>query len=432
METLFLRPVTPLYFGRPGALPAGEARSGVSWFPPPISAFQGMIRTRLLDEASVFHPRQRVAGLVGEPDSLPDGWQMQGPFPCSAENGSSPVIWLPAPAFLLQPENWQGRTPPALARPMNGTDGVSPASGDLLLDDAVMPFGEQPRLLGNPGAGAEKPVGGWMSSRLLFEVLAGNLDRESWRPADYARDLPPFVRQELKIGLARDKPDEGEGFSLPGRPKEGMLYSLATLRFRERTGLVGWFDGSLVRPLQREALSRGQVVAGKKGGIMTFATLPGADPHWRRIVAGDHLRVTEPAREEMVWVVLLSSGRWHYGRKRDDNGRLMATAEEMLAGAAPGLRRVEVLGMLCPRLDWLGGFSLARRRPRPAEAWFAPGTSLLVRVEAAENQDAMALIRARWNSRCVLAPEEKRPFGYGHILAAPFHEESQEDKEDNG
>ncbi len=436
METVFLRPVTPVYFGRPGALPAGEARSGASWFPPPISAFQGMIRTRLLDEAGVFHPRSQVAELVGEPDSLPRDWQMQGPFPITVESGGRASTWLPAPAFLLKPKGWTPAVPPVPARSMDLRHGTTAGSAELLLDEAARETtGNMPHLLGNPGAGAEKPVGGWMSSQQLFSALKGGeggLDA-LWPPPGHGSELPPFVRPEIKIGLAREKPGNNAVFSLSGRAREGMLYSLGTLRFRANSGLVGWFTGRLPAPLDHRALARGRVMAGKKGGIMAFEPPPAEDPHWKRIAAGEHLATggDEPASEALVWVVLLSSGRWAgatAGREKGDE-YAPATAEAMLARAA-GLRRVEVLGMLCPGLSWLGGFSLARRRPRPADPWFAPGTSLLVRVAAEEDQDVMKVMRAGWNNRCVLAPEKKRAFGYGHILVAPYHE-PQVNKEDS-
>ena len=417
MEHIFLHPVTPVYFGRPGALPAGEARSGISWFPPPISAFQGMVRTRLLDDAGVFSPPGRVAELVGKPDELPPGWHMQGPFPAYLPAGEETMqTWLPAPAFALKPKAWEQSKPPVLARRLEAGQALCDAQGQAF----------EP--LGNPGAGAEKPVGGWLSSRNLWHLLKG--DPEQWDGHEYGPHLPPFVGQEIKIGLAREKKEPeaketavGSNLHLSGRPQEGMLYSLGTLRFAEHGGLVGWFAGDLAPPLRPSALARGRVVAGKKGGIMAFAPLPGKeDPHWADIAAGKHLGQGDLQKDDaLFWVILLSSGRWRHGPAgAGDHG--LATAAEMLARAAD-LPRVDLLGMLCPAVTWLGGFSLAECRPRPAEPWFAPGTCLLVRVRAVEGKDHLKAIQRGWNNRCVLAPEKKLSFGYGHILAAHYHEQ---------
>ncbi|MFP7753703.1 type III-B CRISPR module-associated Cmr3 family protein [Thermodesulfobacteriota bacterium B35] len=402
MQPVFLRPVTPVYFGRPGSLSAGEARSGVSWFPPPISAFQGMIRTRLLDDVGVFSPRSRVAELVGTPDSLPSGWQLRGPFPAHAGEGDTMDIWLPMPAFVLKPREWQPEKAPVFARRLGRGN-----NDHFLTDDQ----GQGMEPLGNPGAGAEKPLPGWVSSSNLWRLLAGNTAR--WDANGYGAELPDFVGYEDKIGLARDK-DPEENLYLSGRPREGMLYSLRTLRFRENSGLVGWFDGSLAPPLRSQALKRGQVVAGKKGGIMAFSEVRGKDPYWEDIAAGQHLEHNdrEPGND-LFWIILLSPGRWQ------ENGA--DTAAALLARAA-GFRDVRLLGMICPDVTWLGGFSLAERRPRPAQPWFAAGTSLLVQVPEADGRDIGGIVRAAWNNRCLLAPEEKRPFGYGHILAANYHE----------
>ncbi len=227
-------------------------------------------------------------------------------------------------------------------------------------------------------------------------------------------ELPPFVRYEDKIGLAREKETKEERLYLSGRPREGMLYSLRTLRFKDGSGLMGWFDGPLEPPLRHIALTRGRVVAGKKGGTIAFARMPGAkDQYWEKIVAGDHLNHDRSrANAKLFWITLLTPGRWL------DDGEDSAAA--MLARAA-GFQDVRVLGMICPAITWLGGFSLAVRRPRPAVSWFSPGTSLLVQIRDAV-QDVNGTVRTAWNNRCVLAPDDKCFFGYGHILASHYYE----------
>ena len=116
-HNIFLRPVTPLYFGRPGALPAGEAHAGTSWFPPPISGFQGMIRTKLLQQAGVFSPSKDVEDLVGTTNELPEGWSLKGPFPASRHTKRKLQIWFPTPFFLFPPLQ-KNAGEPVFARPI--------------------------------------------------------------------------------------------------------------------------------------------------------------------------------------------------------------------------------------------------------------------------------------------------------------------------
>lgn len=398
---IFLRPVTRLYFGRPGALPAGEAHTGDSWFPPPISAFQGMIRTRLLDEAGIFSPRQRVAKLVGAPDELPQGWQLMGPFPGRRRQGTQKMqMWLPAPAMLLGPIKEPGCALVRAHLPESGADRNS-----LLMDQGAESGLE---LLGAPGQDREKPASGWLSCRSMVALLCG---AKQLQPGEYCHDLPPFVCRETHTGLAREKGDKKDQVRLPGRAKEGMLYTLSMLRFAPDSGLCGWFSGNLASPLSAKALHRGTVVAGKKGGVIGFARAAGVDPHWQDLAGGKHLAGLAPGESLRIWLILLTPGRWH-------NLAGLAAMVAEAAGLEPG--QVRVRGCLCPPLVYLGGFSMASGRARPARAWYGAGTSLLIDLHTDSGQDLPTIVRKKLNNQCLLAPPAQRPFGYGHVLAAPY------------
>jgi len=395
-KPLFLRPVTRLYFGRPGALPAGEAHTGNSWFPPPISAFQGMIRTRLLDEAGIFHPAERVGQLVGRPEQLPDGWRLQGPFPFRRKPG--PQMWLPMPAMLMSGVDKSGRLP-VTARFLETTP------DELLMDKRVTPG---LALLGAPQAGGEKPASGWLSCRNMFAILSGRI--EQWKLKECCPDLPPFVCREVHTGLARDKEVHNNELFLPGRAREGMLYTLSMLRFAPESGLCGWFSGPLDKALTDKALEKGTVAAGKKGGLIAFERQTEVDPAWRQLADGAHLVKQEHGPPVLVWLILLTPGRW----------KGMSDAAALLAETA-GLdeQAVRVRGSICPPLVHLGGFSMATGQAREAHPWYAPGTSLLVELKLENNRDSLAIVQD-WNNRCLLAPPDRRPFGYGHVLAAYY------------
>jgi len=436
-ENLFLRPITPVYFGRPGAMSAGENNIGVSWFPPPVSAFQGMIRTRLLDGAGIFSPKERVAELVGSPDELPTGWQLQGPFPAQpAKNKKEMQVWLPCPAFLLQPVD-NSATQPVIARSLPVKDdyladagAANPTNrhGRLLRHDRNRQMktrleqdnlsqsdfhisSNEPflRLFGQPAIAGEKPIGGWLSSRNLYYSLAGKLN--NWVPQQCTPDFPPFVEPENKTGLAREKKKE-QGNNRPvitGRADEGKLYSLEYLRFAPFTGLVGWFNGTLSKPLSLDSLASGTVIAGKKGGMIGFEPPGGTDPWWEKIAAGEHLQPFDNKTSgENVWIILLSPGKWENITELED-----------ILKAATGYRAT-LNGCVCPPVTWLGGFSLAKRQPRPATGWYSPGTSLNISFDCDDRQQLLATLKNSLNNRCLLAPRSQRPFGYGHILVSTF------------
>jgi len=102
-RTIFLRPITSVYFGSPGSFNAGEMAGSVtgskSMFPPPISSFQGMIRTKLLIDSGITDQKE-VPALVGKPKELPDSWALQGPFPVRLLEKRLD-IWFPVPKCLF-------------------------------------------------------------------------------------------------------------------------------------------------------------------------------------------------------------------------------------------------------------------------------------------------------------------------------------------
>ena len=263
-------------------------------------------------------------------------------------------------------------------------------------------------LLGAPRQGREKPALGWLSCRSMVALLDG---AEQLQPCEYCHDLPPFVCRETHTGLAREKGAESDSVRLPGRAREGMLYTLSMLRFAPDSGLCGWFSGNLANPLSAKALHRGTVVAGKKGGVMAFARTAGVDPYWQDLTRGKHLDGLAPDDLLRIWLILLTPGRW---QNLAELGGMVAEAAGLDA------EQVRVRGCLCPPLVYLGGFSMASGRARPARAWYGAGTSLLIDLRADSGQDLPTIVRQKLNNHCLLAPPAQRPFGYGHVLAAAY------------
>lgn len=416
-HTVFLRPVTSLYFGRPGSLPAGEAHVGISWFPPPISAFQGMIRTKLLQEAGVFQPEKRVEELVGTPEALPDDWALNGPFPACYPRPGELQLWFPMPCFLLPPLD-RSRLEPVVARPLSSGDGYPE-----LVDDEMQPEGlsdkhdSQPQRLQLAGAPAEaklKSEACWISSGNLYWAFSQGHSAYaslSWRPEECSRDLPPFVRRETRTGLARQKDTRGTKIEITGRAEEGMLYFLSALRFSPLSGFFGSLKAELSNPLSSQALEQGPILAGKKGGVLAFEKPDGQDIWWSRLEAGEHLANCPVPDGALVWISLLTPGCW-------------GSAAALLKLLHPGPElTVELVSFLGHAPIFLGGFSLAKKRQRPVRSWYPAGTSILVRLTGG-TEEARRDCLLHWNNNCLLVENKtERPFGYGHILvSAPLND----------
>ncbi|MFK5953735.1 MAG: type III-B CRISPR module-associated Cmr3 family protein [Desulfobacterium sp.] len=414
---LFLNPVSSLYFGPPGAFNAGEDHVGESWFPPPISSFQGMIRTKLLQEVGVFNPRERVADLVGTPDKLPEGWQLTGPFPARYLPNNRFEVWLPAPAFLLPPMDKHATTP-LFSRQ------CSPEEEEVMLMDDGMRLNDSTNnsepnrflsLAGKPGTAEDKPMQGWLSARNLLWALNPENSKLQWKPHGCTLHLPPFVFKETKSGLAREKESNNSIMTITGRPKESMLYFLKRLRFAPLSGLTGSLKLPDASPLPDDAaMNHGTLPGGSKGGVVAFEKLTAKDDSWEKIINGDHLVSMEqddPKKPEldMVWITLISPGQW----KSFDNLSSMLKSPEPVS--------LTIISLVGHAPIYLGGYNLVKKLPRQAMPWYPAGTSILARLSGGSAEERINYLK-ELNYSCLLAPEERRPFGYGHILVtAPFN-----------
>ncbi|MCS6911687.1 MAG: type III-B CRISPR module-associated Cmr3 family protein [Myxococcales bacterium] len=381
--TFWVRPAEALYFGPPRSFFAGEAHHSSSLFPPPPMAFQGMVRTRLL--RAVEPPldladrspeaRARIANLVGEPDKLPPGWQLEGPLPVVLDHEGALVPWLPAPAFLLGHHNPE----PVCEEP------VAALEEPLAFDDAA-PEGRKV-WIGAPQAEHSEPLGGWVSAGNLRWALS---KQGRWDPNGFHPALPPFVRYEIRPGLVVMRQS--------GTAKDQMLYFLRMLHFRPDSGLLGRLtvDGECRVPLN--ALTHGAGAAGRKGRLVTYHPAPRLHDDWVALRQGSHLpeKVEDGAG---CWIVSL--------------GPCEPEAEPLLREQAPGFTLRVLARRLAPPVT-LGGLRVDGTQ-RPARTYAGGGSAFFVEIQGG-TPEARAELLKRLHGACVLAQGAARAFGFGQVL----------------
>lgn len=388
-----VRPVDTLYFGPPSSIPAGDVHGGRSLFPPPPMAFQGMVRSRLLaaanpaldlDDWSSAAVKER-AGLVGGPDRLPDGWQLAGPFPARLE----PVIepWFPMPRFALRGAGGA----PILAHRVQSTH---PGYDDLQPD----PDGER-WVMGAPEVDAIQPMDGWISAHNLRFLLTGE---GGWDQRGFGDGLPPFVARERRTGVAID--------GAKGSAKDGLLYTLETLRLDRGAGFLGRLEGGLPPRLHGSALTTGLGLAGRGARLVAFGAAEQIHDDWRRLRAGDHLpdQVADGAR---FWVVAIAPAR-------------IAGPCAPFTSPPPGAVELIVRAAFVGREIILGGFSLAGRggsESRPNRAYAPAGSAWLVELRGGDAAARRAAMEALHDKPSIGVVDE-HGFGFGHTLVGLYRE----------
>jgi CRISPR-associated protein Cmr3 len=413
----WLRPLDTLYFGPPNAMPAGEVNNGRSLFPPPIMALQGMVRTRLLARAAPAlnlsdrtpETRRAIEGLVGPPEQLPAGWQLEGPLPMRliAEDGDvCAQPWVPAPRFLLQPDSERvtGATPPLPAAAFEGPETratAHPGRNDLTtgLADGT------PLTLGLPRSSRAKPrpLSGWLSADNLWRALNGErfwdaLNGEGrWDEKGYDAALPPFVRYEHKAGVEIDPK--------LGAAKDQRLFFLEVLRFAPDAGLAAWLDASLPPRLSAQSLLEGVGRAGRAGRMVAFEPLPPFCSSWQKLWRGDHLTVAALERSSrdkhtFAWLVALTPTRI------DDPQR-----PDLSAIKPPGIT-LSVRGAILDKPLVIGGYKISEHRSRPNRAYIPGGSAWLLELSGG-SLDARLDVLRRLHAVHPLGPREEARFGFG-------------------
>ncbi len=386
----FVEPVEPVTFGPPQSFTAGDAHRSRSQFPPSPITFQGLVRSQLLRGAKPSldlddwsdRARRERADLVGRPEALPTGWQLQGPHPArwvaDPDGEGEPVLqpWVMAPPFLLH-----YRTCPVHAREIVSTH------------QAMNDLGTERPLFGRLDLGAMISLGGWIGPDNLWFALAGE-GAAPWTAAQWCPESPPFVHSEHQPGLAID--------GRTGSARHGMLYFLSALRFDRDSGLLGGLSGILPNPLRRDSLTQGSGSAGRKGRLVTFRGAGRLHPVWRRILEGRHLpdEVEDGAR---FWLLSLTPVRVG----DPPNPHLMAKV--------PSGVEVEFVTALTGRPIAIGGYEIATGRPRPNRLYAPGGSTWLIKISGGTPEERGKALR-QLHDQHPLGPPQEAAFGFGYTL----------------
>ncbi len=398
--SFLVEPLESVFFGQPRSFNAGEAHRTNSVFPPSPFTFQGLVRSQLLRGASPVlnlddwstAARQERERLVGGPDALPAGWQLQGPFPArrvlQEDPDEEPWIepWTPTPRFVLGEQR-----NPQLARLVQ-----SPHPGLNDLDGAAQSL----LPCGRPDAGTKvKPLEGWISPANLLAALTG---QGAWQPKQHHRQHPPFVNWEYQPGLAID--------SGSGSAEHGMLYFLNSLRFDRDSGLLGILQGALDPRLSLSALESATGSAGRKGRVVQFSGVERFHPAWETLMTGAHL--PQAAEDNATfWLLALTPARLIEPLRLELN--------------PPSGMRCELLAALTGRPVALGGYQMATGKSRANRLYVPAGSAWLLRFSGGTPADRAGFLQQLNNSH-PLGPREEVAFGFGHTLVGLGPEQTKE------
>jgi CRISPR/Cas system CMR-associated protein Cmr3 (group 5 of RAMP superfamily) len=390
VNTRFLvEPLEPVVFGPPRSFTAAEVRRARSQFPPSPLTFQGLVRSQLLrnvrpeldlDDWSNSAKAER-AKLVGDPQTLPEGWKMEGPFPAcfnNAVNAAEVFVepWVRTPRFLL------------------GHRGVALHAREIIsTHPGLNDIGSDTLLFGRPDPGALKPVNGWIGPENLWFALAcegKNIwSKDSWRPY-----LPPFVRFEHQPGLAIDAETTSARF--------GMLYFIDSLRFDRNSGLMGNLQASLDDRLQPESLGIGAGSVGRKGRLALFRSIERVHPIWDKVMEGQHLP-EEVSNNSHFWLINLTPVHLEDPLK-----------PKIRMSYLPDVK-IDIRAALTGRPIPVGGYEIATGRPRPVRHYIPEGSAWLIRLSGGTSEDRRNCLFKMHNAHC-LGPSEDAAFGFGHTL----------------
>ena len=370
LDTVWLRGGKPFL--------AGEDSADFMQFPPSPWTWQGLVRTRLLRAAlsgdlDAADPRQ-VRKLIGEPDALPSGWRLNGPFPAQGTPaGLEP--WLPRPALLME----SGK----------GADVIGPmpeAATVGLLTSGWPGSGRWPRVRNILD---KQPKTGWISASNLARALTG---RGTWQKVgSTSKELPPFVSREPRPGVQID--DDTAAAS------DHMLYVAEHLRFAPGCGLLGGFSGTV--EAQEAALRTGAGFIGRKSRLVSFQDPGPVLPVWEALLRGDHLRPSAPVPDPLgVWVVLLTPAE---------------VGEDPLPFALPASVTLEL--SLARAGQPIGGFDRVGGGGRPVRGTIAAGSAWLFRVHGGTSEDRLQAARALQGLIPHTLTDLER-LGFGQRLAA--------------
>lgn len=364
---LVMEPLDVLFFRDARAFGAGADHRARTLLPPPPTTFHGALRTLLAWRL---------------------GWRPGMPFDLTLGSADDPGPLRVRGPFLGR------RTGDGFA-----TRHPFPADAVALSDDEGLRVA--PRLLRDPGwvrsdAGPELPWAAPGAGGTLAEAVPAGLDAGELlgylRGADVR--LGGGDRGGFGLGLARPEARVGVGLDRSRRTvREGFLYTAEFARLAEGAVLVGdaWLEGE---PLPTE----GVFPLGGEGRLVRFRAQP--DHDW---AVDEVTRAVDGARR--VRLYLLSPGPFPGGSWPPG----LEGGEGILAA-----RRVRVVAACLGRPVRVGGFDLARGRPRPSR-WAVPAGSVY-RLDLLDGPADEAFVRALHGASLFPAGSAEERLGWGQVL----------------
>lgn len=381
MTHLFVEPADVLLFrdGRPFS--AGEDHRATGTFPPSPSVVYGALRSALLAQAGADFTRddfglrngvERSLGTRARPGTL----ALRSLTLARRTRPGGPVerLW-PAPAFLLGPKD-----------PERGARTLRLAPRDALPAGMTnLPDGLRPLLPAEPHPAHTfyERVTGYLAESAFEDVLAGGVPSTN---GAFVEPAALFVREPRTHVALRGRDDD----AFRGTAQEGMLFVVDFVRLRPGVGFALGVehlpDGERVPPLLR--------LGGEgRAALLEEVRLETASGRVREAVAAAGGRLvlvlTTPCPSAHGWrpEALTAEG------VRLPDGRTLGAR---LVGAATG-RHVVV-----------GGWDVARKRPKPARRAAPPGSAYFLDDVA----DPLALFDALdGQSLCLHETDRRQGFG---------------------
>ena len=397
-QALALTPLDTLFFREPRPFTAGEGSDAWSLFPPSPLTMQGMIRSKLLSDhcgpwkENWTDSAAAVERVVGRPGGLPGTLALRGPW--LVRNGQ----WLlPAPLDLIVKP-----LADAVASENEAREAAALTPEPLERGRTTSHPGKL-RPLQPPASWKEfKGVNGWLTwdayREYLIQGRVSLTPKENWWPPDL------LWQEELRPGIGMDY--------ARNRVEGGMLYFARHIRLCPEVALgleVSGLDG-----LPRQWTPPALAPLGGEGRAVRLESC--SPPPWHsppeEVLSG----TTSSGRFKLV----LTQPAW-FRKAWHPDWMNKATGDCTCNGVA-----FRWVAARIERAVKIGGWDLAKGRPKPLRAFVPAGT-----VFYFENQqDATAVCNMFWN-RCVSQNptdsggqplEAFDRIGFGHALVGTWKE----------
>ena len=391
LDTLFFRD------GRP--FNAGETVWLNSQFPPSGRTLQGAIRSAIVEHSGMDWTRyhaicksENAEGntLVKAIGNAQDLGQMQ----------------LSGP-FLLRDNEWLLPAPLDLFDSKHGYGLLAPSARAVECDLGKV------RLPQGAGKGLKTQEGKYVTGAVMAKLLAGQTETSPSKPdvslwklfadnPDDPEEKDALADLEPKVGLGRD--------NALRQHKDGMLYSIATVRLRERVELamvVAGIDTDLhpSGPFIQRLGGEGKLAKISISESPAWPTMPKLTPKAGKLRF--KLVLTTPVYFKERWrpagFELRESVGWQ--------GSWPAIAANR---KAIELADVTLVSACIGKAVRIGGWDLAANAPRPLEGFIPAGSVYFCEIDTGRAENVAALHGGHIGLYC--------EYGFGHVLVGTWEE----------